>query len=173
MRHRIRGRRLGRSPSHLLALRRNMACRLFVDERIRTTVAKAKELRPFAERLITIAKKGAVALEQAESASGEDLRKHRATALHYRRRLMQLLGGKKQIVKVNKDGTSEQINVIDKLLNDIGPRFRERPGGYTRVLKLVDRRLGDAAPLAFIEMIQESEGAIAASAPAPQVEEAE
>ncbi|QDU60183.1 50S ribosomal protein L17 [Planctomycetes bacterium Pan216] len=170
MRHLIKGRRLNRSPSHLLATKRNLACSLFVHERINTTVPKAKELRPFAERIITIARKGSAALEQAASQSGEDARVSKAKALHARRRIMSILGGKKRIV-VGDD----VINVVDKLMNEIGPRFQTRPGGYTRILKRTKRRLGDAAPVAFIELLAANEDAAkeAAPAPAPVVSEDE
>lgn len=161
MKHLIKGRRLNRNPTHRTALKRNLACRLFVHERIITTVAKAKELRPFAERLITIAKKGSAALEEAKSASGDEQAAARARGLAARRRLMRLLGGKKYVhVK------SDRVNVVDKLLGDLGVRFRDRPGGYSRVIKRAERRLGDAAPTAFIELLKANEGKDAAS-PAP------
>jgi large subunit ribosomal protein L17 len=164
MKHLMKGRRLNRSPTHRIALKRNMACHLFANERIITTVAKAKELRPFAERLITIAKKGAAQLSQAgDSEAGKAAR---VKALHYRRRLMQLLGGKK-IVEVGPD----RINIIDKLLNDIGPRFETRPGGYTRIVKRTQRRLGDAAPTAFIELLGANDKAESKKAAAPVVKE--
>ena len=95
---------------------RNMVTSLFRHERIETTTAKAKELRPFAERLITLGKRG---------------------DLHARR-----LAGR-QIA---------DRQVLGKLFDDIGPRFTERPGGYTRILKLGNRR-GDAAEMALIELV--------------------
>ena len=95
---------------------RNMATSLFRHERIGTTTAKAKELRPFAERLITLAKRG---------------------DLHARRLAGRLIADRQ---------------VLGKLFADIGPRFTERPGGYTRILKLGTRR-GDAAEMALIELV--------------------
>ena len=179
MRHRIKGRRLGRSPSHLTSLKRNLACQLFAHERITTTLAKAKELRPFAERLITLAKKGASHLEAASAAEGEESRIAKAGALHARRRLNQLLGvgGKKKkrksgglesidlrgqgrgfiVIKKNQSDDGEKINIVDKLLNEIGPRFADRPGGYTRIIRRSARRLGDAARTAFIELLGATE----------------
>lgn len=117
MRHRKKGRNLSRTPSHRKAVLRNLATSLFRHERITTTTAKAKELRPFAERLITLAKRGDV---------------------HARR-----LAGRKIADR----------EVLGKLFTDIGPRFTERPGGYTRVLKLGHRK-GDAAEMSLIELVQ-------------------
>ena len=117
MRHRKKGRKLSRSPSHRRATLRNMATNLFLHERIETTTAKAKELRPFAERLITLAKRG---------------------DLHARRLVAQKIADRE---------------VQGKLFSDLGPRFAERPGGYTRILKLGTRR-GDAAEMALIELVE-------------------
>ena len=116
MRHRNKGRTLSRTASHKKATMRNMATSLFRHERIETTTAKAKELRPFAERLITLGKRG---------------------DLHARR-----LAGR----------WITDRQVLGKLFDDIGPRFTERPGGYTRILKLGNRR-GDAAEMALIELV--------------------
>jgi large subunit ribosomal protein L17 len=116
MRHRKKGRTLSRTASHKKATMRNMATSLFRHERIETTTAKAKELRPFAERLITLGKRG---------------------DLHARRLAGRLIADRQ---------------VLGKLFDDIGPRFTERPGGYTRILKLGNRR-GDAAEMALIELV--------------------
>ena len=116
MRHRKKGRGLSRTVSHKKATMRNMATSLFRHERIETTTAKAKELRPFAERLITLGKRG---------------------DLHARRLAGRLIADRQ---------------VLGKLFDDIGPRFTERPGGYTRILKLGNRR-GDAAEMALIELV--------------------
>lgn len=116
MRHRKKGRQLSRTASHREALLRNLATSLFRHGRISTTTAKAKELRPFAERLITLAKRG-------------DLHARRLAA----RRIA--------------DG-----DVLHDLFTNIGPRFAERPGGYTRILKLGHRQ-GDGAEMAFIELV--------------------
>jgi len=117
MRHRKKGRKLNRTASHRKAVLRNMATSLFRHERIETTTAKAKELRPFAERIITLAKKG---------------------DLHSRRLAARKISDRE---------------VVGKLFDEIGPRFAERPGGYTRVLKLGTRR-GDAAEMALIELVE-------------------
>ena len=116
MRHRKKGRNLSRSPSHRRALLRNMATSLFRHERITTTTARAKELRPYAERLITLARRG---------------------DLHARRLAARRISDRE---------------VLGKLFDDIGPRYTERPGGYTRILKLGNRQ-GDAADMALIELV--------------------
>ena len=152
MRHLKRGRVLGRKPQHRRAMFRNMAAQLFAHERIVTTVAKAKELRMYIERLITVAKRA-----DAES-RGKEEKEAALLMLTARRRLMSKLGGKK-FVPI-KD---EQINVVSKLLGDLGVRYADRPGGYTRVIKRAHFRLGDAAPTAFIELMP----AVGTPAPAP------
>lgn len=114
-----RGYALGSNPSHHRLMMRNLAESLFVHERIQTTEAKAKALRPFAERLITKAKKGTV---------------------HHRRQVLSDI---------------ENRAVVHKLFADIGPRFADRNGGYTRILKL-GQRSGDGAPMALIELVEGS-----------------
>jgi large subunit ribosomal protein L17 len=138
MRHLKAGRILGRNASHRLAMKRNLALALFRHERIVTTVAKAKEVRPFVERLITLAKKG---------------------DLHARRRAIALLGPVRSAeVKPSDDPNEEDTRtIVRKLFEDIGPRFKERPGGYTRIIKRHERRLGDAGQTAFLELLKEGE----------------
>jgi large subunit ribosomal protein L17 len=125
MRHRVAHRKLGRVTEHRIAMLRNQATALLRYEHIETTVAKAKELRPFVERLITIAKRGV--------ASGEGNGK----LLNARR----LVGVELQ-----------DREVVGKLFDTIAPRFAERPGGYTRILRLGYRR-GDAAEVAQLELV--------------------
>lgn len=117
MRHRIKGRKLNRTASHRRAMLRNMAANLFRHGRIETTTAKAKELRPFAERLITLARRG---------------------DLQARRLATKRLGDRK---------------VVGNLFEEVGPRFVDRPGGYTRILKLGSRK-GDGAEMALIELVE-------------------
>ena len=125
MRHNVAHRKLGRVTEHRLALLRNQAIALLRHEHIQTTLPKAKELRPFVERLITIAKRGV--------ASGEA----NARTLHARRMVLAELPDK---------------DVVGKLFDTLAPRFAERPGGYTRILKVGFRR-GDAAEVAHIELV--------------------
>src|SRR5947208_10695424 len=109
MRHRVAHRKLGRVTEHRLAMLRNQATALLRHEHLETTLPKAKELRPFVERLITIAKRGV--------ASGDPNGK----TLHARRRVLAELPDR---------------DVVAKLFDTIAPRFAERPGGYTRILKV-------------------------------------
>jgi large subunit ribosomal protein L17 len=125
MRHRVAQRKLGRVTEHRIAMLRNQAERLIQFEHIETTVPKAKELRPFVERIITIAKRG---LAKGEGNGG---------ALHARRLVLRDIQ--------NRD-------VVSKLFDTIAPRFETRPGGYTRILRLGYRR-GDSAEVAQIELV--------------------
>jgi large subunit ribosomal protein L17 len=119
MRYKKRGRKLNRTSSHHQAMLRNLVTSLFVHGRVITTPAKAKEARPFAEKLITLAKDG---------------------SLHARRRAISLL---------------HDEHVVDSLFSEIGPRYKERPGGYSRILHLAKPRLGYGAPQVLIELIEE------------------
>lgn len=185
MRHRRKGRVLGRSPSHQRALLRNLASALFLTEReveadesgrpkvagrIVTTLPKAKEVRPLVEKCITIAKRGLVAAESARpfAAPGErdsqEWKRWRgsdswkkwaaamAPAVTARRRVITLLGDKK---------------AARVLFERVAARFADRPGGYTRILKLATPRLGDAGARAILELVSAEK---AAAAPAPKVE---
>jgi large subunit ribosomal protein L17 len=115
-----RGPRLGSGPAHEKLMLGGLAAQLFTYERVRTTEAKAKALRPLAEHLITFAKRGDV---------------------HARRQVLR---------------TVTDRDVVHKLFSEIGPRFSERDGGYTRILKLGQRQ-GDGAPMAIIELMPEEE----------------
>jgi len=125
MRHRYAHRRLGRVSSHRKALLRNLATELLDHEHIVTTVPKAKEVRPIVERLITVAKRGVKASEP------------KGRTLAARRLVMTEI--------VNED-------VVTKLFDQLAPRFMDRPGGYTRIMRLGHRR-GDAAEIAQIELL--------------------
>jgi large subunit ribosomal protein L17 len=116
MRHRVRGRKLGRTTAHRKALFRNQLTALFTHERIITTLAKAKELRPMAERMVTLAGTG---------------------SLPARRKVLTMVPDKV---------------IVRRLFDEIAPRFIDRPGGYTRVMRL-GRRHGDGAEMAIIEFV--------------------
>lgn len=124
MRHRHGVKKLNRNGSHRRALLRNLATALFRHERIETTGAKAVALRPFAERLITLAKRG-------------DLHARRIAARHV-----------------------QDNEILHKLFDDLGARFRTRPGGYTRILKLGTRR-GDNGMMSLIELVDKAPAAAA------------
>jgi len=117
MRHKVAGRKLGRSSSHRRALYRNLVTDLLGYEKITTTEAKAKEVRGLAEKMITLGKEG---------------------KLHSRRQALSFLMDKK---------------LTDKLFTELAPRYAERPGGYTRVIKL-GPRLGDGAAMVQIELVK-------------------
>ncbi len=131
MRHRKAGRKFKRSPSHRRMLLRNLATSLIEHGRIETTLAKAKELQPFAEKLITLAKDG-------------------WNLNNFRRALAVLT----------------QKEVAFKLFHEVGPRFKGRSGGYTRIFKLAKVRQGDAAPMAVISLLGEKEQVKAPTRPA-------
>src|SRR5512139_493140 len=116
MKHRVAGRKLGRTSSHRLALLRNLTTQLFAHERITTTLMKAKELRPFAEKLLTLAKR---------------------ETLHARRLVLRHV---------------HERDVVAKMFETLSARYAQRPGGYTRIIKLGPRR-GDAAEMAIIELV--------------------
>lgn len=134
MRHLNAGRTLGRNAAHRLALFRNLTRAMIEHGRIVTTVAKAKELRPWVEKLVTLAKQG---------------------DLHARRLALSKLPDK---------------TAIRKLFQDIAPQFADRQGGYTRILKRHQVRLGDAGPTAIIEFVQAGERREAPTPVAPKVE---
>lgn len=131
MRHRVAGRHLSRTSEHRLALRRNLVSSLFEHETVSTTLEKAKEVRSFAEKLITLAKKGTLPARR------------RAIAMLNNRAIVAEEDG-----KMVKKGT-----VVGKLFSEIGPRFLDRPGGYTRIIKLPKRRLGDGGQLVLLQLV--------------------
>jgi len=136
MRHRVAGRRLGRTSGHRLAMRRNLVASLFEHETISTTIEKAKEVKAFAEKLITLAKKG---------------------TLQSRRRAIALLGNR-NIVSYEDGKPISKGTVIGKLFSEIGPRYLDRSGGYTRIIRLSLRRLGDNGRLVLLQLVGKDEG---------------
>jgi large subunit ribosomal protein L17 len=122
MKHRVVGRRLDRTTEHRTAMFRNLVTSLFRHERITTTTPKAKEIKRFADKFITLAKQGTP---------------------HARR-------------QANRD--VRDVEVLNKLFETLGPRFKSRPGGYTRIVR-VGRRAGDAAEMAMIELVERTPAA--------------
>ncbi len=118
MRHRVAGYKLGRTTSHRIAMTRNMAASIIEHERIVTTVQKAKAVKPFVEKLVTLSKEA---------------------TQHHRRRAFAALRNKE---------------AVQKLFDVLGPRFKDRPGGYCRIIKLAKPRLGDNGERAIFEFVE-------------------
>jgi len=112
-------------------MRRNMAASLFEHETISTTIQKAKEVKPFAEKLITVAKKGTLAA---------------------RRQAIAMLGDR-DIVETVDGKPVRKGTVVGKLFSELGPRYLDRPGGYTRIIRLSQRRLGDNGQLVLLQLL--------------------
>lgn len=160
MRHRKAGKKLGRNASHRRSLYRNLALALFRHERIITTLPKAKAVRSYIERLITLAKKSVGA--------------SREKALHYRRLVRSRLGPTSTAeVTPGSGDAADHRSILKKLFEEIAPRFAERNGGYTRIIKRHERRLGDAGQTAYLELLKEGETRVKrkTTAPAPRVED--
>jgi large subunit ribosomal protein L17 len=132
MRHRVAGRKLGRTREHRLAMRRNLVASLIEHETISTTIQKAKEVKALAEKVINLAKKG---------------------TLQNRRQAISLIGTNRRIVALEEGERVNKGTVVGKLFSDIGPRYLDRPGGYTRIIRMPLRRLGDNGELALLQLV--------------------
>jgi large subunit ribosomal protein L17 len=134
-RHLMRGRQLSRDTEHRKALRRNMVQSLFEHGKIRTTPAKAKEVRAFAEKLITLARTG---------------------TLNARRRVIAALQDRR-LVDENQDFIEEgpTRTVVQRLFNEVAPKFADRRGGYTRIIKTSDFRIGDGGDVVLLQLLTE------------------
>ncbi len=141
MRHRVHGRRLSRDTGHRNALRRNMIADLITHEQVLTTEAKARMLRPSAERVITIAKRGL--------ANGEE---NPAATVHARRLAAARMARHRSYT--DEDGDLIEIDALKKLFDDIAPRYADRPGGYTRLVK-IGKRPGDNAKMAVLMLVED------------------
>ena len=130
MRHKVAGKQLSRNTAHRRAMRRNMTRSLFQHEAIRTTEVKAKELRRFAERMITLAKSG---------------------TLHARRQVISALGDG---IMADDEGNILDNTVVQKLFSEIAPRYATRNGGYTRIIHLSERRIGDAGKQVLLQLVE-------------------
>jgi large subunit ribosomal protein L17 len=134
MRHKLKGRKLNRTSSHRMAMFANMATSLIMNEQIKTTVPKAKELRPFVEVLITKARQNTLA-------------------------------SRREIISKIKDKVA-----TEKLISVLAARYKERPGGYTRIIK-AGFRYGDAAPIAYIEFVDRDVNAKGSMTPKVEAQE--
>ncbi len=135
MRHRVAGRQLSRTSAHRRAMRRNLVQSLIEHETVSTTIEKAKEVKPFVDKLITLAKKG---------------------KLQHRRRAISLLGNRR-IVAYEDGEPVTKGTVVGKLFSELGPRYLDRPGGYTRIVRLSLRRLGDNGELVLLQLLGRDE----------------
>jgi large subunit ribosomal protein L17 len=133
----IRGRQLSRDTEHRKALRRNMAQSLFEHGKIRTTLPKAKEVQAFCEKLITLS---------------------RSNTVLNRRRVIQLMQDRRLVDDEQEFITEGSRTVVEKLFNDIGPKFADRAGGYTRIVKLAKHRIGDGGSLVQLQLMTEETG---------------
>jgi large subunit ribosomal protein L17 len=132
MRHAQIGRKLGVDSSHRVALLRSLTLALIESETIKTTPARAKELRWYAERMVTLAKRG---------------------DLNSRRHMVKLLGSS----QTNTPGENRVRNAMEKVYTVLAPRFKTRPGGYTRIIRLADRRAGDNAEMCVMQYLPSEE----------------
>ena len=156
MRHQVSGRKYGRNTPHRRAMFRNLAGNLVLHGRIETTDAKAKELRRVVERLITRALRlGDELTLDVAKVSDADRARVLGRRLHAQRGVAEFLP--RQLVKTLPGGGTEEVDLIYKLFSEIAPKYIERVkagkgGGYTRIIKKINRR-GDNAPVSIIELV--------------------
>ena len=154
MKKRIAFRKLGRTSAHKWSMLRNQVSSLIEHERIVTTEAKAKELRHLADHVITLAKRGLKDTNDNTTNSADSSGTDSPLTLHNRRRAASIVRGEWN---------------VSKLFDVLGPRYQHREGGYTRVLKLAQRRHGDNAPMAIIEYVDRP-GELRAARPATNLQ---
>lgn len=143
MRHRVHGRRLNRSMGHRNALRKNLIADLICHEKIVTTEAKARMIRPAAEKMITLAKRG---LDKGKLNPANEIHARRLAAARLpNTRIVHTEGGK-----------FEEVDVVKKLFGEIAPRYATRPGGYTRMVKM-GKRPGDNSDMAVLMLVNDGE----------------
>ena len=151
MRHRKAHRKLGRTTEHRISMLRNLATSLINarDERIITTLPKAKELRPFVERVITLSRHAASLEGNGSEARGVHLRRQAAGFFHSGNVGQTAAAGRRGQVRAPR---TAGVAAVRRLFDELGERYKDRPGGYTRIIKL-GRRAGDGAELAIIELL--------------------
>src|SRR3989442_8186348 len=150
MRHLKAHRKLGRPAEHRVSMLRNLATSLINshDDRIVTTLPKAKELRPFIEKAITLSRRAASLEGNGSEATGVHLRRQAASFFHAGNHGRATTTRRGQIPPPRSAG----VSALRRLFDELGERFRDRPGGYTRIIKM-GRRTGDGAELAIIELV--------------------
>lgn len=141
MRHRIHGRRLNRNTAQRNSLRKNLISDLICHEQILTTEAKARMLRPAAEKMITLAKRGITVGKE-----------NPAREIHARRLAASRISRYRLIE--DEDGNVEEVDVVKKLFDEVAPCYMDRPGGYTRLVK-IGKRAGDNADMAMLLMVED------------------
>lgn len=149
MRHAVAGYKLNRDSEHRRAMFRNLAAGLFQHGQITTTLPKAKAVQPFVEKLITLAKKGDLTSRR------------RAISMLPDRFLVETVDGYEDGPDVQRNSKGEVTKaprLIHKLFSEIGPKFADRPGGYTRIIKLAKYRIGDAGDLVVLQLVGEEDG---------------
>src|SRR5215510_6589365 len=151
MRHLKAHRKLGRTSEHRHSMLRNLATSLINsrEERIVTTLPKAKELRPFVERAITLSRRARSFADEGSDARALHLRRQAAGFFHAGNTTMSEITGKRGQLRPER---TAGVSALKRLFNDLGERYKDRPGGYTRILKL-GHRDGDRAELAIIELV--------------------
>jgi large subunit ribosomal protein L17 len=164
MRHKKSGRQFGRNTSHRRAMLRSLTANLIAHERIETTDAKAKELRRVAERVITKARRlGEIAYTPHDQLSlAARARRHAA-----QKEVAKFL---QRFTVVDKGDETNKVDLVEKVFVELAKRYKGRPGGYTRIIKVGNRR-GDNAPISIIELVGEDDSRKVAAAPATAVAE--
>ena len=152
MRHLVAHRKLGRTSAHRKSLLRNLCTSLILEERIETTVQKAKELRPYAEKAITLGKRANTAEKPADVVHA---RRIASTFFHSGNRTGQNRRPDGGYHRPRPERTAG-VAAVDKLFDELAKRYEERPGGYTRIIKLGPRK-GDGAEMAIIELVDRPE----------------
>ncbi len=143
MRHRKAGYKLGRTEAHRTSTLRNLAAGLFEHGQITTTIPKAKAVQPFVEKIITRAKKG-------------DLHSRRIVASKLNDRVM---ADNEDLVDRNRYGELRKgPKLVKHVMEEVAPRFKDRPGGYTRIVRIGSRRIGDAAELCVLQLVGDEDG---------------
>lgn len=187
MRHRVAHRKLNRTKEHRLALRRNLVQNLVEHGQIRTTITKAKDLRPFVEKMVTLAKRVHLSAKKKDAAAGLRARRqlhkhlsdrsiipaaHRADYANMsdanRVATLRSASGRRYRTGEPKGRlTFTGETVMHRLIEVVAPKFIDRPGGYTRVIPLPDRRVGDHSQLAVLQFVGSEQSAGSLAKPKP------
>ena len=170
MRHRYHFRKLNRTSAHRRAMQRNLAQSLFEHGQVQTTLPKAKDLQPFVERLITLAKKsrgGSITarrrihklMSDRSMVPADHQEEYELLSDAKRRKVMRSPSGRRYRTGEAKGKlTFTGASVTHHLINNVAPQFEERPGGYTRIIRLAQRRIGDHSELAIVQLVGSEEG---------------